>query len=171
MNELVRAHHERVHRFGIRVCRNPGDADDAVQEAFLRLWRRPDVQRHPGVLAWLFAVVRTMCARLLRPFSRRHRFLGDRVDHEDAVPDPELTPDRIVARSEVIARVQRAIDRLAPPYREVIRLRELEGLSAKETCRALGLSAAAMKSRLHRARAMLRVELAHSRVPASTRYR
>jgi hypothetical protein len=54
---LIRAYHDRVYRFGQRVCRDSFDADDAVQEAFVALARRPDVARHRGVLSWLMTAV------------------------------------------------------------------------------------------------------------------
>lgn len=60
---LVRAHHDRVYRFGLRVCRDGYDADDAVQEAFSKLATRPDVARDPSALFWLFCVVRHACMR------------------------------------------------------------------------------------------------------------
>ena len=83
---LVRAYHDRVYRFGLRVCRDSFDADDAVQEAFVKLGKRPDVVRSAGALFWLLAVVKHACLRLLRPFVGRWR----RVDQP---------PDAMRARS------------------------------------------------------------------------
>src|SRR4051812_45185532 len=58
---LVRAYHDRVYRFGLRVCQDAYDADDAVQEAFTTLARRRDVARDRGLLSWLMTVVRNAC--------------------------------------------------------------------------------------------------------------
>jgi len=69
LDALVRAYHDRVYRFGLRACRSAFDADDAVQEAFIKLARRPDVAADPGALSWLMTVVRNACARLLRPLA------------------------------------------------------------------------------------------------------
>ena len=154
---LVRAYHERVYRFGLRVCRDSRDTDDAVQEAFAKLVTRPQVVRHPGALSWLMTVVRHTCYRLLRPF-RRHR-----EEPLDAVSEP--VADRVDAQAalerwELVRSVHAAIARLEPASREVLVMRDLEGLTGKATCEALGIPLATMKTRLHRARAELRAALA-----------
>jgi len=154
LTSLVRMHHDRVYRFGVRVCRDPIDADDAVQEAFVKLTTRPDVVAHPGALSWLMSVVRNACSRLMRPFQRERRVLGERTDAE--VPAAELSAEATLARWQLIGAVHAAIAELAEPYRAVLVLRDLEGMSGAETCEALGLTEAAMKTRLHRAREMLR---------------
>jgi RNA polymerase sigma-70 factor (ECF subfamily) len=156
---LVRAHHDRVYRFGRRVCRDDYDADDAVQEAFRKLAARPDVARDPGVLSWLFAVVRQTCLRLLRPFARERRALGERVNELDDVPSAALGPQAALEQWRLVHAVHAAIADLDPMHREVLVLRDLEGLTGEEAARALGLPEATMKTRLHRARAELRERL------------
>jgi len=166
LSQLVHAYHDRVYRFGLRVCRDGFDADDAVQEAFLQLARRPDVAKDQGALSWLFAVVKNACLRMLRPFVRERRALGERVaDADDAsVVDPaQLDPQQALERWELVQSVHAAIASLDRPLREVLVLRDLEGLSGEETSAALGIELAAMKSRLHKARARLREALQSSR--------
>ncbi|MFO0547677.1 MAG: sigma-70 family RNA polymerase sigma factor [Polyangiaceae bacterium] len=160
LEALVRLHHDRVYRFGRRVCRDDFDADDAVQEAFAKLAVRPDVIADQGALSWLMSVVRNACLRLLRPFQRERRALGERTDEE---PATELSPEAALARWELVRAVHAAIATLDKPYREVLVLRDLEGLTGEETAAALGVELAAMKSRLHRARAMLRERLPTSK--------
>src|SRR4051812_39105477 len=159
---LIRAYHDRVYRFGQRVCRNDFDADDAVQEAFVALARRPDVARHTGALSWLMTSVRNACLRMLRPFLRERGSLGERSSTEEAV-SPQLDPQQILERWELARSVHAAIAALPRPYREVVVMRDLEGVSGEETCRALGLEPAAMKTRLHRARQQLRELLEQSK--------
>lgn len=179
---LVRAYHDRVHRFGRRVCRDGHDADDAVQEAFTKLVTRPDVVKDPGALSWLMTVVRHACLRLLRPFRRERRLLGERVDEREAMAatsiaapfdastaapidaqlDAPVDAQQALERWELVQRVHAAIATLERPYREVLVMRDLEGLTGEETCAALGLELATMKTRLHRARARLRQELERS---------
>jgi RNA polymerase sigma-70 factor (ECF subfamily) len=103
-------------------------------------------------------VVRNACLRLLRPFARRRRALGQQVDaaESDTVASEGLDPQRALERFELVRRVHAAIAALDEPHRQVLILRDLEGLSGEETCAALGLDVAAMKSRLHRARTALR---------------
>ena len=158
---LVRDYHDRVHRFGMRVCRDSFDAGDAVQEAFTKLARRPDVARAPDTLSWLLTVVRNACRRMLRPFARERRVLGERMEGADAFPAEALDPEAALARWRLVRAVHAAIARLDQPHREVLILRDLEGLSGSETSAALGLTEAAMKTRLHRARAELRRALEH----------
>ncbi|AUX44682.1 RNA polymerase sigma24 factor [Sorangium cellulosum] len=168
---LVRAYHDRVYRFGLRVCRDAFDADDAVQEAFTKLARRPDVAGDPGVLSWLMTVVRNLCLRMLRPFARERARLGVRVDDADAdaAPSAELDPQAALERWRLVRAVHEAIAGLEPPYREVLVLRDVEGLTGEEVCATLGLSEAAMKSRLHRARQAVRAEILRRDGPPAER--
>lgn len=163
LSALVRTYHARVYRFGTRVCRDGFDADDAVQEAFVKLSRRPEVARDAGVLSWLFAVVMNACRKMLAPFARERKTLGAQVDDLDATEDTtRLDPEAALARFELVSAVHAAIARLPPLAREVIVLRDLEGLSGDETCRAIGVDIATMKTRLHRARAALRDDLSRT---------
>jgi RNA polymerase sigma-70 factor (ECF subfamily) len=155
--EMVRLYHDRVYRFGLRVCRDGHDADDAVQEAFVKLAVRPDVVAHQGALSWLMTVVRNACRRMLRPFARRRR-LAD-AGAEDVAPAEVPDARAAMERFELVRRVHAGIAELAEPYRRVLVLRDLEGLSGEDTAAALGLTLASMKTRLHRARAMLRSAL------------
>lgn len=159
LSELIRAYHDRVYRFGVRVCRDRFDAEDAVQEAFVKLARRPDVVRDAGALAWLRRVVRNACLRLLRPFLRERRSLGERVDDADDVSADQPSPEAALERWQLVSAVHAGIAALERPYREVLVLRDIEGLSGDETCRILDLKPEAMKTRLHRARRQLREQL------------
>lgn len=165
LSALVVLYHDRVYRFGMRVCRDGYDADDAVQEAFVKLSVRPDVIADPTSLAWLYKVVRNACLRLLRPFLSERRALGVRAE-EDQLPSDEVQPDAALERWDLVRAVHAAIAELDEPYREVLVLRDLEGLTGDETCAALGLEPAAMKTRLHRARMMLRTKVVRLRVVA-----
>lgn len=162
---LIQTYHDRVVRFGKRVCRDGFDAEDAVQEAFTQLARRPDVVRHAGALSWLMSVVRNACLRLLRPLSRARRTLGERVDDLDTVASTQLDPEQAFARWELVHSVHGGIAALDQPYREVLVLRDLEGLSGEQTCQLLNIELATMKTRLHRARAQLRAHLQRDSTP------
>ena len=73
ISELVKLYHDRVYRFGVRVCRDEFDADDAVQSAFVTLARRPDAQKSPQVAAWLFQVVKNACLTLMKRAGLQRR--------------------------------------------------------------------------------------------------
>ena len=155
----MRTYHDRVFRFGRRVCRDGFDADDAVQEAFSKLARRPDVLADPGALSWLLSVVRNFCRRLLRPLLRQRRALGEPVHDVDLIAGERLDAQQALERWQLVQAVHAAIATLERPYREVLVMRDLEGLSAEATCAALGLVLPTMKTRLHRARTKLRQAL------------
>jgi RNA polymerase sigma-70 factor (ECF subfamily) len=157
---LIRAYHDRVYRFGLRVCRDRFDAEDAVQQAFMTLARRPDVLRDQGALSWLMTVVRNACRKLLRPFLGPSRALGERIEDAELLEEPALDPEAMLDRWRLVHLVHRAIATLEHSHREVLVMRDVEGLTGEEVCRALGISEAAMKSRLHRARSEVRARLA-----------
>jgi len=161
LDQLVALYHDRVYRYGRAVCRDT-DLDDAVQEAFLALTRsRASFRGEAGIGTWLFTAVRNACRQLLRPVARRRRVLGEEagVDALDDLATPELGPEDLAERDELVALVQQALAQVDADHREILVLRDLEGRSGPETAAALGLSIDAMKSRLHRARAALRREV------------
>jgi RNA polymerase sigma-70 factor (ECF subfamily) len=158
LQHLVQTYHDRVYRFGLRACRDGFDADDAVQEAFTKLAVRPDVMQDPSVLSWLMTVVRNTCLRLLRPFLRERRVLGERVEF-DAIESDALAPDVALERFRLVHAVHDVIAALPQEAREVILLRDVDGLTGEETARALGIQETTMKTRLHRARALVRDRL------------
>jgi RNA polymerase sigma-70 factor, ECF subfamily len=155
---LVRAYHDRVYRFGLRVCRDRADAEDAVQQAFATLARRRDVLRDRGALSWLMSVVRNTCRRLLRPFLRAREAMGE-LEPLEELPASDPDPEALLERWRLVASVHRAIASLPRSLREVLVLRDVEGLSGEAVCRALGIGEAALKSRLHRARREVRQRL------------
>lgn len=153
IQDLVLRYHDRVYRFGQQVCRDGYDADDAVQNAFITLARRPDVQRSPNALSWLMTVVRNACIGLYRAA------LGRKPLSDDAaldVPDEKLSPEAALLRFELVSQVHDAIASLEPDARAVLVLRDLEGLTGEETAKRLHLELATMKTRLHRARLAVR---------------
>jgi RNA polymerase sigma-70 factor (ECF subfamily) len=156
---LVRAYHDRVYRFGLRVCRDRFDAEDAVQYAFMTLARRPDVLRDRGALSWLMTVVRNACRKLLRPFLGSSSPLAERLEEPEELAAPAVDTDAMLDRWRLVHLVHRAIATLEPSQREVLVMRDVEGLTGEEVCSALGISEAAMKSRLHRARTEVRLRL------------
>jgi RNA polymerase sigma-70 factor (ECF subfamily) len=104
-------------------------------------------------------VVKNTCHRLLRPFARARRHLGEPSDGLEQVPVTDPSPEAALGRFQLVRVVHEAIAGLEPPYREVLILRDLEGLPGEEVSRLLGLTLPAMKTRLHRARQLLRERL------------
>lgn len=154
LTSLVSGSHAHVQRFAHTLCATPEDAEDATQEALIVLYRKIGTLRATAALAsWMFSIVRHECVRRTRLRLRRQSFsAGVEPSAEDAT----------LARLE-IERIVTTIADLPPEQRAVLVLRDIQGLSGAETARALGLSRAAMKSRLHRGREAIRARLA---VPA-----
>jgi RNA polymerase sigma factor (sigma-70 family) len=147
---LVSGSHGHVQRFARTLCSTPEDAEDAAQEALIVLYRKIGTLRAAAALAsWMFRIVRNECIR-------RSRLALRKSDPAAAVvPSAE---DAALARLEV-ERIVDSIAALPAEQRAVLVLRDIQGLSGAATAQALGLSRAAMKSRLHRGREALHARL------------
>ncbi|MFJ4864283.1 RNA polymerase sigma factor [Streptomyces sp. NPDC088748] len=147
LTALVSGSHPNVRRFAHSLCASPEDAEDAAQEALIILYRKVGMLRASGALAsWMFRIVRNECLRRAR-----------RAPHERApLPDTAVrsAEEEVLQRLEA-ARVARAIAALPEDQRRVLIMRDIQGHSGRTAADALGLTTAAMKSRLHRARAAL----------------
>ncbi|MFJ7585893.1 RNA polymerase sigma factor [Streptomyces sp. NPDC097617] len=147
LTALVSGSHPNVRRFAHSLCASPEDAEDAAQEALIILYRKVGMLRASGALAsWMFRIVRNECLRRARLAPRERAPLPD-----TAVRSAE---EEVLQRLEA-ARVARAISALPEDQRRVLIMRDIQGYSGRMAAHALGLSTAAMKSRLHRARAAL----------------
>lgn len=154
---LVASYQDRVYRFARRLCGDGDDARDVTQDTLATLAREVASFRGEARLSsWLFAIARSHCRRQRRP--RADAPSAPLVDdaHPASAPDPEAA----TADAELARALEAALAGLADDQREVVLLRDVEGLTAPETAAALGLTVEAVKSRLHRARAALRDALA-----------
>jgi RNA polymerase sigma factor (sigma-70 family) len=150
---LVSGSHAHVQRFARALCSTPEDAEDAAQEALIVLYRKIGTLRATAALgSWMFQIVRNECIRRSR--------LALRAPISATIAEPSAE-DVALARLE-IERIVDSIAGLAPEQRAVLVLRDLQGLSGAATAQALGISRAAMKSRLHRGRETLRARLARA---------
>ena len=148
---LVSGSYPHVRRFAQSMCGTEQDAEDATQEALIILYRKIGTLRASGALAsWMFRIVANDCLRRFRLMRRRHE-----PQYEVAARSAE---DDVVARLES-ERVAAVIAALPCDQRSVLIMRDVRGYPGKLVADALGLSSAAMKSRLHRARATVRETL------------
>jgi RNA polymerase sigma factor (sigma-70 family) len=162
---LYAEHGREVLAYALRRTADAEDAADILAETFLVAWRRAgEVPAGGEARLWLYGVARRALANQRRGERRRDR-LTQRLRSELAAAIPS---DSMPARED--DRVRAALARLHPDDREVLRLTAWEGLSPSEAACALGVSAVAARSRLHRARRRFRQELAGPRVnrPAKT---
>lgn len=165
---LLARYEGRILRFSRTMCGRPEDAKDVLQETLLAMARGLASFRGASSLStWLYTIARSHCIKK----RRRSRFAPREVslDAEPlavrAVRDPSPGPHEVLAAREAQERLGRALSALDPVHREVIVLRDVEGLTAPEAAAVLGLTTEAVKSRLHRARNALRERLGDAARP------
>lgn len=153
--DLVNEHKDAVYRQMVRVCHNEHDAEDVLIEALLRAYRGLDqLQDSAHFRAWLATIGRRVCWRL----KGRER-LRPILELSDSEPDRQPLPDEQAISKQMRDLLRHTVDSLPPDYQNVYRLRDLEGLTGEEVAQRLGLSLANVKTRLHRARHMIRHSL------------
>jgi RNA polymerase sigma-70 factor (ECF subfamily) len=164
---LVRAQ-EAAYRFSLLVCGQPEDAEDVMQDALLKTYQHvTDINDPESFRTWLYSTVRNAC------LMKRRRHVGEPVAFvpldqpaDDArergaihVADRSRPADQHLIDAWMGRRLRSALTSLPRPYRMIIVMREIEGLSTKEVAGITGMSEANVKTRLHRARLMLRRQL------------
>jgi RNA polymerase sigma-70 factor (ECF subfamily) len=169
METLLMRAQEVAYRFSLLVCGRPDDAEDAMQEALLKTYRYAARIREPEAFrAWLYRTVRNACllGRRKRVDEPSHLVSLDE-GHEGPdgqergidVAASDRDPEEHAINAALRGRLTRALQDLPRPYRAVVFLREIEGLSTREVGQVVGISEANVKTRLHRARLMLRERL------------
>lgn len=165
LEALLVRYQPHLYRFGLRMCGNEDDAGDVAQESLISMARSlRDFRGDASVSSWLYTIARSFCIKK----RRRGKFAPAREESLDArgidvarrLADPAPSPEQTATNRELQQALTRAIDRLDPAQREVLVLRDVEGLSAPEVAKVLGTSVDAVKSRLHRARVAVRQALA-----------
>ena len=165
LEALLIRYQPHLYRFGLRMCGNEDDAGDVAQQSLISMARSlPDFRGESSVSSWLYAIARSFCIKK----RRRGKFAPPREESLDSsggdaarhLVDPAPSPEQAAANQELHRALIRAIDKLDRPQREVLVLRDVEGLPAQEVAQVLRVSVDAVKSRLHRARLAVRQTLA-----------
>jgi len=169
---LITRYGERAYRLASRITGNGEDAEEVVQDALCTVVRKIDTFRGESAFgSWLYRIVANAAYHKLRGRQRRWRELSlDEVlpvfdangCHAASVADWSSRVNDPAVRAELRAALTSAIDELPATYRTVLVLRDVEGQSNSEIADALGLSVAVVKTRVHRARLLLRKRLAQS---------
>ncbi len=164
--ELVERYAPRVFRVARHITRNDQDAEDVLQETFLKSYSRLDqFQGNSKFYTWLVRIaVNEALMRIRRGKNRTMVSLDQELETTDGalareVPSEGETPEEIYGREELRDYIAGAIDGLSETYRPVFVLRDVEGFSTEETGQMLDLSESAVKSRLLRARLQLQQKL------------
>ncbi|MFD9033130.1 RNA polymerase sigma factor [Streptomyces sp. NPDC059567] len=156
LTTVVMESQPHVRKFARSLCASPQDAEDATQEALIILYRKIGTLRATGALAsWMFRIVRNECLRQVRLLVSRSDEASD-----EAGASAEPSAEEAVLRRLEAERIAAAVGALPRDQRQVLIMRDVQGLPGRTVAHSLGLSDAAMKSRLHRARAALRDSLA-----------
>ena len=155
---LANEHKDAIYRQMLRVCGNREDAEDVLIEALLKAYCSMDQLRDSAPFrAWLAQIARRVCWQLkeheaLLPLLQLSELEDDGLDLRDKAAEPE----EIVAAAQMRQMLMDAVTQLTPEFRRVYELRDLEEVPGEEVAAKLGISLRAMKSRLHRARKILR---------------
>lgn len=164
LETLLRRHQSRILRFAMKMCRDGEDAKDVLQETLFAMARGlREFRGASSVSTWLYSIARSFCVKKRRKSAFA---LVAEVSLETeagepalALPDPGRGPEELLHQKRVEEALEEAIGALEPHYREVLVLRDVEGLTAPEVAEVMGLGVEAVKSRLHRARAEVRRRL------------
>jgi RNA polymerase sigma-70 factor (ECF subfamily) len=165
LEDLLERYQAQIYGFGMKMCGNPEDAKDVLQETLLAMAR--DIRNFRGASSlstWLFTIARSACIKM----HRRGKFAPEAASSVEIgaatetkrLADPARSADEVLAGKQVQHALAQAIGELEPMYREVLMLRDVEGLTAPEVADVLGLTTQAVKSRLHRARLSVRQRMA-----------
>ena len=163
-SRLVEANQNKIYSLALRMTGSPEDGADLAQEAFLRAWRSlPSFQEESSFSTWLYKLTSNLCIDFLRKEKRRKAVvttvsLDDDQDESPPVevPDHRFTPEAEVERRELRAAMSRALKTMSEEHRQILILREVEGLSYTEIAQLLDVEEGTVKSRLARARISLR---------------
>ncbi len=160
--ELLTRHEKSIYRFGLRMCGNEEDAREVLQDTLLAAFRHlPGFRGEAALSTWLYQLARSFCLKSRRLKSGEPATFVD-VDSAAAVnvPSEDHGPDARAHAREIAQALGRALRELPATSREAVILRDVEGLSVEEAAKVAGLEVPAFKSRLHRARLVLRKKLA-----------
>ena len=159
-DEIVEAYSNFVYNVAYKMMGNPHDAEDVAQDAFLSAYRAFGRFRGESrVTTWLYRITVNAALMRLRREQRRNSLRWVGIENLE-VPSWDEAPEPSAINSELGEKIQEGIARLPPELRAVVVLRDVAGLSGREAADALDITVSALKSRLHRARVLLRQHLA-----------
>jgi RNA polymerase sigma-70 factor (ECF subfamily) len=163
--ELVNRYERKIFRLTMNITRNREDAEDAMQDAFLKSYAHlKDFQEESRFYTWLVRIAANEALMRLRKRRPNQFSLDEPIEGDEDLMPRELedwgpSPEQRFAQTEMHEILSEVIDKLEPDFRVVFVLRDVEELSTEETAKTLGISVPAVKSRLLRARLKLRQKL------------
>lgn len=165
-DELVNRYEKKIYRLGLNITSNAEDAEDVLQETFLKAFEHlPEFREDSRFYTWIVRIAVNEGLMKLRKRRSSKEVSWEDSEGDDGEPivhdftDWRPNPEQLLAQSELEETLQKAVRALPPTFRTVFYLRDVEGLSTEETATMLDLSVGAVKARLFRARMRLREEL------------
>lgn len=160
-DKLTNQHRDAVYRQMVRVCGNREDAEDVLMEALLRAYRHLDQLEDPAAFrAWLARIASRVCWRLKRREALLPLIQLSELDESGREMEAvNAAPEARLEALELKVKIAECLAALPDASRQVLQLRDIEEVGGEEVARRLGLSLSAVKSRLHRARSLLRDQL------------
>lgn len=147
-------HQDRLFSMAVYMLGNTGEAEEVVQDVFIKLWQQPDMMKKDHIRAWLLKVTRNACLDLIRKRVHRTNYAVAAGDESNVV-----TLYTTTEAAELGDDLQRMITNLKEPYRSLVVMREIEGYAYAEIGEALELTEQQVKVYLYRARRQLREAL------------
>jgi RNA polymerase sigma factor (sigma-70 family) len=161
VEKAIESHKHQIFTFAYRFLGDRAEAEDVTQEVLVRLWKHHATLDHGRVKAWLIRVTRNACLDVTRQRKRR-RAIGDHGGHQNAidiVASDGPHPESALVLSQVGRQVKDALDDLAEPYKTIVVLREIQGMTYEEVSQVLEMPLNTIKVYLHRGRRKLREAL------------
>jgi RNA polymerase sigma-70 factor (ECF subfamily) len=156
---LVERHQGPLFRFAARTCGGEREAEDALQDGLLAAWRHAGTWRgEAAARTWLYQVVVNSCRRRLRRRSGEPS-TAEPIETAAELPTAASGPEERLQARQASRAIEAALAEMSPEAREVLLLRDVEGLPGEEAAAVLGLGVPAMKTRLHRARLELKARV------------
>jgi RNA polymerase sigma-70 factor (ECF subfamily) len=163
---LVEAYYEMIYRLAIKMLNNPQDAEDILQETFIKAYRNlKNFDGRSNLSTWLYRIATNEALMFLRKRKPDSVSIDETIDTGEGehrpvhIVDWGNLPEEELMSEEAQTYLDQAVDKLPPSLRVVFVLRDIQGLSTRETGEVLDLSEVAVKTRLSRARLRLREEL------------
>jgi len=160
---LVDTYSGVIYRLGIKMLDDPQDAEDILQETFIKAYRYlRDFDGRSSLSTWLYRIATNEALMLIRKRKNTPLSFHEPLDLDQEIEEPFqivdwcCLPEKEMISAEARVYMRQAVEQLSPNLRAVFVLRDIEGISTEETSRALNLSESAVKTRLSRARMRLR---------------
>ena len=150
---------DKLYRFSLRIVGNAPEAEDVVQEVFIKLWKkRNELDQLNNIEAWCMRATRNLSIDKLRSKHKRLGMIPEGFD----IKSTAATPDRLAESSDTLTRIKNFMNKLPEKQKMVMQLRDIEGMSYQEITEALSMPMNQVKVYLFRARQQIRAQLINS---------